>query len=206
MCAQKSRSAMPVHRGSTQGSQLGRVCVCVCVCSTVCVELGQFNSGSLGGHSSACHLWKCHGSTVVEFTRDYEGRFHSNWTVIYARDPPSLFCVLFFFAAFSPSFLSLHLCFSPRPLSSLSSLPPSVTITSFAHPTSPLTPIIFSSIPPSPVFWFLPPSGRYFSHPLLSSLSPLSLSVTWGRQFCQESALFTASLRPCLHYRSAGLL
>lgn len=47
----------------------------------------------------------------------------------------------------------------------------------------------------------------YSPHPPLphSLLSP-SLSVTWGRQFCQESALFTASLHSCLHYRSAGLL
>lgn len=132
-----------------------------------------------------------------------------------------------------PSILPLTPSHLLRPLSSLLSLPHHYLIQS-SHLSS--HPITFSSIPPSPPLYpflsssilpspslsylvslipplpslplhpclpipSLPSSIRYSSHPL----SP-SLSVTWGRQFCQESALFTASLRSCLHYRSAGLL
>lgn len=71
-------------------------------------------------------------------------------------------------------------------------VPPYVSLSSLHNALHPLP-----SLPPSS----LPSSIRYSSHPHFSSLS-----VTWARQFCQESALFTASLRSCLHYRSAGLL
>ena len=42
---------MPVHRGSTQGSQLGRVCVCVCVVQCVSSWVS-----STVGHLVVIHL------------------------------------------------------------------------------------------------------------------------------------------------------
>lgn len=57
MCALKE--SFSHTNASTEHSAVTRFtaqCVSVCVLSTVCVVFVRFNSGSLGGHSSACHL------------------------------------------------------------------------------------------------------------------------------------------------------
>lgn len=60
MCSQRVAQPCQCISGALSGGQVHNsvVCVCVlmCVCVTVCVVLVRFDSGSLGGHSSACHL------------------------------------------------------------------------------------------------------------------------------------------------------
>lgn len=75
----------------------------------------------------------------------------------------------------------------------------------FSHLPS-LFSFILSSLHLSLSFLLLTPSLPLLGILLIPSPLLRSPSVTWGRQFCQEWALFTASLRSCLHYRLVGLL